>query len=160
MWSYTSTQKSRTHILSSELFDSKQAQELFDTKGLSFGDKSALRAKQTIGGAIVNIDLDLTHPLSYGLSHPQLKIMKNSIFSFSATKKPFIASAQYTKEPLSSGFMAQEYQHVYPQQSAVIAESLGRGQIIGFADNLLFRNIWLGSEKIYANALFFAPSSL
>ncbi|MCL1077171.1 peptidase M14 [Parashewanella spongiae] len=146
-------------LLSSELFDSKQAQALFNTNALTFGDQSALRAKQTIGGAIVNVELDLTHPLNYGLSRPQLKIMKNSILALVA-EKPFTVSGQYAKQPLSSGFMAQEYQSVYPQKSAVVAESLGRGQVIGFADNLLFRNIWLGSERIYANALFFAPNSL
>jgi len=32
---------------------------------------------------------------------------------------------------------------------------VGRGRIIGFADNMNFRAFWFGTNKIYANAIFF-----
>ncbi|RYV03097.1 peptidase M14 [Shewanella sp. OPT22] len=147
-------------LIKTDLFDRKQADALFETDGLSFADRANLRAKKTIGGAIVNLDLDLTHPLSFGLNKPQLKVMKKGTLAFNQPNKPFIVAADYGKDTLSSGFMASNYQSVYPNKSAFIVERIGRGRVIGFADNLLFRNIWLGSEKVVANALFFAPSSL
>ena len=142
------------------MFDRNQANTLFDTEGLAFGDRANLNAKKTIGGAIVNVDVDLTHPLNYGLNQTQLKVMKKGILAFNQPNKPFIAAAGYSKNTLSSGFMAENYQAVYPNKSAFVVEPIGQGRVIGFADNLLFRNIWLGSEKVVANALFFAPSAL
>ena len=147
-------------LLNTDVFGYQQANALFNTEGLSFADRDNLRAKKTIGGAIVNLDLDLTHPLSFGINQSQLKVMKKGVLAFNQPNKPFIKAANYAKDTLSSGFMASNYQAVYPNKSAMIVERLGRGRVIGLADNLLFRNIWLGSEKVMANALFFAPSSL
>ncbi|WP_133408107.1 M14 family zinc carboxypeptidase [Parashewanella tropica] len=143
-------------LLQTEVFNSKQANELFDTKGLTFGDQENLRARKTIGGAIVNIDLDNSHPLNFGVTNTRIRLMKNHIVAFEAPKASFISAGQYHQSPLASGYMAPEYQQHYPKLHSMIAERLGRGRVIGFAENLVFRNVWLGSEKIYSNALFFS----
>ena len=81
----------------------------YNTEGLSFADRDNLRAKKTIGGAIVNLDLDLTHPLSFGINQSQLKVMKKGVLAFNQPNKPFIKAANYAKDTLSSGFMASNY---------------------------------------------------
>ncbi|MGS0728803.1 hypothetical protein ACVBKF_21580, partial [Shewanella sp. 0m-11] len=60
--------------------------------------------------------------------------------------------------PLLSGYLAQEYQSSFSNSPAIIIESRNQGAVVGMADNLLFRNIWLGSQKVYANALYFIPA--
>ena len=55
--------------------------------------------------------------------------------------------------------MAQEYQRAFANKPAMIVERKGKGAIVGLADNMMFRNIWLGSDKVYANALYFIQAA-
>ncbi|NKF52128.1 peptidase M14 [Shewanella sp. WXL01] len=133
--------------------------KLFDTEGLNFNQRSELRAKQSIGGAIVSLDLDLSHPINFGLSSP-LSVLKNRPMAFSTVTTPFTLAASYSDNVLKSGYMAKEYQGAFSNQGAIVVERKGKGAVVALSDNLVFRNIWLGSEKIYANALYFMPGGL
>jgi hypothetical protein len=43
------------------------------------------------------------------------------------------------------------------QQPAVIAERHGKGLVVRFANNPLFRGFWRGTERLWVNSLFFGP---
>ena len=43
------------------------------------------------------------------------------------------------------------------QQPAVIAERHGKGLVVRFASNPLFRGFWRGTERLWVNALYFGP---
>lgn len=147
----------KRNILNSEPKTSRELNNLFITSGMDYGDQSKLKARQSIGGAIVALKLDATHPVAFGLPNP-LPVMKNREISFNLTSTPFIVAAKYENDLLISGYLANEYQRAFANTPAMIVETKGKGKIVALADNLLFRNIWLGSEKVYANALYFVPS--
>lgn len=149
----------KRNILKSEPKSKRELNNLFSTSGLKFGDKSKLDARQSIGGAIVSLTLDQTHPITFGLPNP-LHVMKNREISFGPTSTPFIVAAEYDNELLVSGFLAKEYQRSFANTPAMIVEKKGKGEVVALTDNLLFRNIWLGTEKVYANALYFVPSAM
>jgi hypothetical protein len=86
--------------------------------------------------------------------------MKNKPLAFDSVNVPFTVAANYQDKLLVSGYMAQEYQRAFANHPAMLVEKKGRGAIVAMSDNLMFRNIWLGSEKVYANALFFIPTGL
>ncbi|MGZ9899733.1 M14 family zinc carboxypeptidase [Shewanella gaetbuli] len=150
---------SKRNVLDESLQTPRYYKKLFNTDGLKFSDQAAFKAKQHIGGAIVNVNLDISHPLSFGLPK-QLAVLKNKPLAFENINTPFTTAASYQDRLLSSGYMAQEYQRAFANQPAMIAERKKQGAIVGFTDNLMFRNIWLGSEKAYSNALFFIPAGL
>ncbi|WP_220753228.1 M14 family metallopeptidase [Shewanella sp. KT0246] len=147
----------KRNILNSEPKTKRELAKLFSTTGMDFGDKSKLKARQSIGGAIVSLKLDRTHPIAFGLPNP-LQVMKNREISFNLTSTPFIVAAEYENDLLVSGFLAKEYQRSFANTPAMIVETKGKGKIVALTDNLLFRNIWLGSEKVFANALYFVPT--
>ncbi|WP_285163692.1 M14 family metallopeptidase [Shewanella goraebulensis] len=147
----------KRNILNSEPKTKRELAKLFSTTGMDFGDKSKLKARQSIGGAIVSLKLDSTHPIAFGLPNP-LQVMKNREISFNLTSTPFIVAAEYENDLLVSGFLAKEYQRSFANTPAMIVETKGKGKIVALTDNLLFRNIWLGSEKVFANALYFVPT--
>ena len=149
----------KRNILNSEPKSKRELAKLFSTTGMKFGDQSKLKARQSIGGAIVSLKLDSTHPVTFGLPNP-LPVMKNREISFNLTSTPFIVAAEYENDLLVSGFMAKEYQRSFANTPAMIVETKGKGKVVALTDNLLFRNIWLGSEKVYANALYFVPWAL
>jgi len=146
------------HLLKTDLKEARFYNQLFDSTNLSFADREKLEARQSIGGAILELTLDPTHPLSFGIRGNRLPILKNKALGLTETSTPFIVAAKYSEEPLLSGYLAEEYQRSFSMSPAILLEPRGKGAIVILADNLMFRNIWLGSEKIYANALYFVPA--
>ncbi|HSG62800.1 MAG TPA: hypothetical protein VLA24_15350, partial [Pseudomonadales bacterium] len=150
----------KRNVLNVDILEDKFYKQLFNTDGYTFKDKEKLKARQSIGGAIVGLKLDSSHPLSFGLGDAMLPIMKNKVLGLSQPSDPFTVVAHYQDDPLLSGYLAKEYQRSLANSPAIIVEKRGKGAVVAIADNLLFRNIWLGSEKIYANALFFLPAGI
>ncbi|QYK01510.1 M14 family zinc carboxypeptidase [Shewanella psychrotolerans] len=149
---------SRGNVLKSDVRSARFFSQLFATEGMSFADKSKLNARQAIGGAIVALNLDPTHPITFGIESKQLPVLKNKAIGLLKTTTPFITAATYADEPLLDGYLAKEYQRSLSQTPAIIVEHHGKGAIVALTDNLLFRNIWLGSDKIYSNSLYFIPA--
>ncbi|QYJ75255.1 M14 family zinc carboxypeptidase [Shewanella sp. FJAT-52076] len=132
----------------------------FSTAGLGFDDKEALRARQAIGGAILNWQLDPAHPLAFGIPSATVPVIKNEVLGLSDTSEPFVIAARYPQNPLISGYLSGEYQRAFGLSNTLLAEPKGKGVVVGTTDNLLFRNIWLGTEKIYTNALYLLPAAM
>ena len=148
------------HLLTTDLRDSSYYNKLFDTAELTFGDQEKLAARQSIGGAILGLTLDSSHPLSYGLPNNPLPVMKNQALGFSQNGDAFSVVAQYRDPALISGYLALEYQPSFANTPAIVVERSGQGALVALLDNLMFRNVWLGAEKMYANALFFIPAGV
>ncbi|MCG9755192.1 peptidase M14 [Shewanella insulae] len=149
---------SNGNLLKSDIREKRYFSQLFATDGLTFGDKARLDARQAIGGAVMALDLDASHPITFGLGGNRLPVLKNKVFGLSKTQAPFVTAATYADDPLLDGFLAEEYQRSLSQTPAIIVERHGKGALVALADNLLFRNIWLGSQKVYANSLYFIPA--
>ncbi|MBW8185346.1 M14 family zinc carboxypeptidase [Shewanella nanhaiensis] len=147
----------KNHLLKADLKESRFFKLLFDSSDLSFGDKDTLSARQSIGGAILELKLDTSHPLSFGLPDSKLPILKNKALGLEDSSTPFSLVARYAEKPLLSGYLAKEYQRSLSESPAILVEPRGKGAVVLLADNLMFRNIWLSSEKVYANALYFIP---
>jgi hypothetical protein len=146
------------NLLKANLKESRFFKLLFDSSDLTFDEKEKLSARQAIGGAILELTLDISHPLSFGIPNARLPILKNKALGLEDSSTPFSVAAKYAKQPLLSGYLAKEYQRSLSQSPAILVESRGKGAVVVLADNLMFRNIWLGSEKVYANALYFIPA--
>lgn len=147
----------KVHLLKAELKESRFFKLLFDSSDLSFGEKEKLSARQSIGGAILELTLDTTHPLSFGIADAKLPVLKNKALGLEDSSTPFSVVAKYAEQPLLSGYIAKEYQRSLSLSPSILVEKRGKGAVVVLADNLMFRNIWLGSEKVYANALYFIP---
>nr|WP_317623778.1 M14 family zinc carboxypeptidase [Shewanella halifaxensis] len=149
---------SKSNLLKTNLRSDRFYKQLFDADGLTFDKKSKFKAEQEIGGAILELKLDTSHPINFGLNDDRLPVLKNQVLGFSQTTNDFTVAAKYASDPLLSGYLAQEYQSSFSNSPAIIIESHNKGAVVAMADNLLFRNIWLGSQKVYANALYFIPA--
>jgi len=115
------------------------------------------QAGHLIGGAIVELDIDTTHPLGFGLDDRSLPVLKNSTVMLEPAENPYATAAAYTEQPLLAGFVSADNRDKLAGEPAIVAQRLGQGSVIRFADNPLFRGHWWGSARVYMNALFFAP---
>jgi hypothetical protein len=129
----------------------------FPTDNLNYGDRSALRAKKLVAGAVFESKIDRTHPLFFGFERDTLPVFKTNNSVFEVTDNPFEDIALYTESPLKAGYAAPELENLIKNTAAVVAVKQGQGIVIGFVDNMHFRGYWDGTNKLTANALYMSP---
>ena len=109
-----------------------------------------------ISGAVFEADIDVTHPLGFGFRDGTLSVHKIGNQGFAVGENPFALPVRYDDDdPIQSGYASVENRERLEGQGAVHAERRGRGSIILFADNPVFRAYYRGSSRIVTNALFF-----
>ncbi len=122
---------------------------------LAYKEMDEHRSEHYIGGAISSTSIDLSHPLAYGLEDNQLAIFKRGQFSFSEPKEPFVSVARFNKKPLNAGYMSKANQTNLAGKTSILVQGLGRGKLIAFSDDMNFRAFWLGTSRVFTNALYF-----
>lgn len=123
---------------------------------LSYAQKGQKDAEDVIGGAVFESDLDITHPLGFGLVRRNMATNKNTTFVLPVPKDPYAQVAVYTDSPLVSGYASDRRLNELKGTPMMTAERIGDGAVILFADNPNFRATYLGSERLFLNALFLA----
>ncbi len=110
---------------------------------------------QVIGGAIFNVKLDLTHPLAYGYSKENIRVLRNSTLFMEKGKNIYSTPMVYTDKPLASGYISDRNQELLAGTAGVVVSRHGRGKVISMTDNPNFRAFWFGTNKLFMNAVFF-----
>lgn len=125
------------------------------SKNLPYADKEKTRGASEIGGAIFEVDVDLTHPLGYGFDSKKIPLFKDTNRFMLKGENPYHNPLNYTASPLLSGYISKKNLESLKNSSAVTIGFMGRGQVIALMDNPNFRGFWYGTNKLFANALFF-----
>lgn len=113
-----------------------------------------MRAKD-MAGSLFEAKLDLTHPLAYGYRDPSVTIFKSNTLFMDQNNNPYDSPVMYTDNPLQSGYLYRGYKEVVKKSAAINIDAVGRGKVISMVDNLNFRAFWLGTSKLFMNAVFF-----
>jgi hypothetical protein len=116
--------------------------------------QNATGAKDTFG-AIFKANLDVTHPLGYGYAEKEIFIFRNDNFFLEPSANPYANPLVYTANPLASGYLHPSNLPAIQNSAVIRVSGVGRGRIIGFADNPNFRAFWFGTNKLYLNSIFF-----
>ena len=111
---------------------------------------------QIIGGAILRTKLDVSHPLGFGYTQDELPVFRQGRTRLLAPENPYQTPVRYTVAPRISGFLATERSDELAETAAVVAQRVGAGSVIRFADNPNFRGFWYGTNRLFLNALFFS----
>lgn len=122
-----------------------------------YGQLERARGAQVIGGAILEARLDTTHPLAFGLG-ATLPVFRTEETFYEPSETPGANVATYTEQPLRSGYLSAARQKQAPGAAAVVAQRYGRGRIILIMDNPNFRAFWVGSSRLFLNAICFGDA--
>jgi hypothetical protein len=124
-------------------------------KRLPYGDAEENLGKESVGGVILKIDLDLSHPLAFGYSDPQIPIYKNNEVWIHPSKNPYATVGKYAEKAHVDGYLSTKNRNEFLNKSAsILVSPQGRGRIVLFADNPNFRGSWYGTNRLFLNALF------
>jgi hypothetical protein len=109
-------------------------------------------ASEDIPGAIFRLEMDYSHPLSYGLPNPYFSL-KTSNYSPGFLEEGWNVGT-IGEKPQYQGFVGYlAYQQI--QNSLVFGvQEKGKGHIVYLIDNPLFRGFWEAGKMLFANALF------
>ena len=116
------------------------------------------RGAQFIGGTIFQNTLDLTHPIGYGFNRQEIPVFRNSRLFLEPGENKYSTPLRYTDSPLLSGYVSDENLEILQHSAGIVVGGLGQGRIIAMADNPNFRAFWYGTNKLFANALFFGQT--
>ena len=119
-----------------------------------YADKEQLAGQQRIAGAIFQTELDLSHPLSFGLPRAELPVFKNALMVMQVPEQSFVTVARYRQGKQLAGFAAPELVEQISESAALVAHNYGKGRIIAMTDNPVFRGYFNGSSRLLVNALY------
>lgn len=143
--------------LSSQNLGSFQYKSLpvIDSTSATYEEMSDLYGARVTGGSIMKAHIDRSHPIAFGYDQEILPLFKNNNFVFEPSKLRFRNPIVYAEDPLWSGYLHPVNAELFSGAGALQISAEGQGRIINFADNPNFRAFWYGTNKLFANALFF-----
>lgn len=125
------------------------------TQRQPYADREQVEGAQRMSGAIFRAEADLTHPLAYGYTRPQVSLFKANRVFMEKSKNPYATPFVYRDAPLESGWLSRENYEQVKNSAAVVVSTQGSGRVISIADNPNLRAFWLGGSKLLLNAVFF-----
>lgn len=131
-------------------------EEAEETRRHNYSEKNAIEGQAIIGGAMMAGDLDITHPIGYGVPDRNITSHRNTLIAFDPPKNPYATVVRIVDTPLLSGFVSDENQKKLVGKTMLLAERHGNGSIILFSDNPNFRAYFYGTNKLFMNSLFFS----
>jgi Zinc carboxypeptidase len=116
------------------------------------------RGAQESPGAIFEAAADLTHPLLYGYDRASLSIFKSNNIFMEKSKNAYANPLIFGATPLQSGYISKQNYAQLKNSSVAGVSAIGSGRVIGFTDNMCFRAFWLGTNKLFTNAIFYGST--
>lgn len=102
--------------------------------------------------SIFQTKIDLEHPLAFGLTSAKLPVVRESALFLAPSSN---AVSVYTDDPLLNGYISAEHLERLKNSASILAYNSGRGSVILFAEDPLFRGIWDGTSRTFVNAVLF-----
>lgn len=119
-----------------------------------YAERKREYAKQMISGAIFKTKVDNTHPMAFGYSNNYFTLKRGST-SYSLLESGFNVVHIGDDVTKVSGFAGSEALKKLPKSLVFGQESMGRGSLIYFVDDPLFRGFWENGKLFIVNAIFF-----
>jgi hypothetical protein len=120
------------------------------------------RVPEKVPGAIMKATADLTTPLTYGLEDENLPVLLASGYFFRLSKEGTNAMIfePSPKKPLTiSGFVWEENTEKLLRGTAyLMSESFGKGKIIVFAEDPLFRGFFRSMTRPFLNSILLSAN--
>ena len=123
---------------------------------LDYARQEDVEGSRRINGAIFQADLDITHPIAFGVNSRKLFINKNGPTILVPSTNKYATVAQYNSKPFVNGYSSKVNIGRVANSAAIIAAASGNGEVVLFADDPTYRGYWLGTNRLFLNALFFA----
>jgi hypothetical protein len=128
------------------------------TSYLSYSERRKESGIQGIGGVILNARMDLSHPLCYGYAEEELAFFKRGTRVANHLEGKYLEPVCFAPDPYLSGWISRENLERVSEAPVVSVQKLGNGKLISFHESINFRGFWMGTHKLFMNAIFFGDA--
>ncbi|MEB2773877.1 M14 family metallopeptidase [Algoriphagus sp. D3-2-R+10] len=104
-------------------------------------------------GAIYQVTMDETHPLGYGTGG-KYYTLKNNSSKFAYLSNGVNAGIIANNDAYRTGYIGFKIKSTMGESMAIGVEDAGRGEIVYFVDDPIFRGFWEAGKLILSNAIF------
>lgn len=125
------------------------------TLQLNYANRGKEYSLNAIAGAIFKTEMDITHPLCYGYLQKELPVFKSGNSVSESLKTKYAEPVKFSNEPFLSGFVSEKNLERLKNAPVVSVQPAGRGKVITYHESMAFRGIWLGTNKLFMNSVFF-----
>lgn len=122
----------------------------------SFGNARTAAALESVAGAFLQTQVDLTHPLAYGLPDASVPVFRDHSSWFALPENSYQLAAKY--DGVIAGYVSQRNRQALSGTAAAWVDPAGSGRFILLADNPVFRGYVRSSERFLTNAILIGPS--
>jgi len=120
----------------------------------SFEERNRQYAMQIGSGSVYGITLDRSHPLAWGYPDAPYYTLRSTSNRYAALDNGWTVGC-YGDDPAPvSGFVGSRANRELAGSMAFGTTSVGRGSVVYFADNPLFRGFWENGKRMFDNAVF------
>jgi hypothetical protein len=133
----------------------KKGEAADSTQNYSYAEQEKQNNLNIISGAIFNTKLDITNPLCYGYLKENLPVFKSGNSVAESLGIEYAEPVKFTNAPFLSGFISNKNLERLNNAPVVSVQKVGKGKIISYHESMTFRGIWLGTNKLMANGVFF-----
>ena len=119
-----------------------------------YADQERENANYLITGAVFKSSVDSTHPIAFGYDAEYFSLKLGSS-SYNYLQNGYNVAYFSNDVKNVSGFAGQKAMKKIPESLLIGEERKGRGSIIYFVDNVLFRSFWDHGKLFFVNAVFF-----
>lgn len=157
VWRQTQAQQNQgelSNLMAEETIDTTAVASLLPERR-PFAAAQDEAAFKLVRGAILEGNLDISHPLGYGYQDTQLPMFRRNARFMERAVNAYSSPVVYTDTPLLSGYMSAENQALVGGSASVVVDAMGDGAMVLGLDVSTFRAFWWGSQRLLVNAVFF-----
>ncbi|MGV3528859.1 MAG: M14 family metallopeptidase [Flavisolibacter sp.] len=132
--------------------EEKDADEPYDAlKKYESRERDVIPA--TTPGSVFRVELDNSHPLAFGYPNHYYTLKQDGqLYNF--IKNDGWNVGVIKKDSHLSGFVGADLNKKLEDALVIGVQEIGRGQVVNFADDVLFRSFWENGKQLFANAVF------
>ena len=121
---------------------------------VKYEDLNRNRIQNYLSGAIFKINLDNTHPLAFGYPNEYYSL-KTSTSTYENLKTGYNVGKINEDDDSTIGFVGDKIKNKFKNSLVFGHERIGRGNIMYFTDNVMFRNFWENGKLFLVNSIFY-----
>ena len=135
-----------------QLGDAKSLDFNLKRGAMNYEDRERAYIPVMIPGAIYRAELDPTHPLAFGMGDHYYSLKTNTV-QYDKMENGWNVGV-INDDLRRLGFAGSKVHEAQRNSMVFGTQSYGRGSVIFFTDDLLYRGFWKRGQQLFANALF------
>ncbi len=125
---------------------------------IQYADYASSQGASRLSGAILEMEIDTTHPLFYGYKQKTIPVFHSGSQLFEATRNPLATPGYYSKKAILSGYVPKQLRDKMAGKAVVVVSGHGSGKVISLLDNPVFRGYWTATFRLFTNSIFNASA--